>query len=301
MIRHSIRQLTAALICMSAVFNASADTVTLSASKDNTLFGDPSGTSSNGSGNGVFAGRTGTAGGGLVQRGVVAFNLAGSIPPGSTITSAALKLFLIKSHTSSQTITVHKLLADWGEGASDSGGGQGAPAQPGDATWLYRFYPGSPWNNQGGDFVAQPSASLSVGSTYTTYTWQSAALAADVQSWINNPASNFGWLLKGNEAVLQTAKKFASREYALFSPPPLLTIQFTPPPPPTPCPADIAPPGSGNSHGNGYVNIDDLFAVINAWGPCGGGGSPCIADINDDGAVNIDDLFAVINSWGPCP
>lgn len=56
-----------------------------------------------------------------------------------------------------------------------------------------------------------------------------------------------------------------------------------------PCPADI--------NGSGAVNVDDLLAVINAWGPCAG----CTADINADGVVNVDDLLAVINAWGACP
>jgi hypothetical protein len=56
-----------------------------------------------------------------------------------------------------------------------------------------------------------------------------------------------------------------------------------------PCPEDI--------NGDTIVNVDDLFAVINAWGPC----DDCPEDVNDDGVVNVDDLFAVINAWGPCP
>jgi hypothetical protein len=59
------------------------------------------------------------------------------------------------------------------------------------------------------------------------------------------------------------------------------------------CPADISPIGSPD----GQVNIDDLLAVINAWGASGA--NP--ADINHDNVVNIDDLLAVISSWGPCP
>jgi hypothetical protein len=55
------------------------------------------------------------------------------------------------------------------------------------------------------------------------------------------------------------------------------------------CPADIT--------GDGVVNVDDLLAVINAWGACPG----CPADITGDGVVNVDDLLAVINAWGPCP
>ena len=66
---------------------------------------------------------------------------------------------------------------------------------------------------------------------------------------------------------------------------------------PTPvlCLGDITPAG-----GNGTVNIDDLVAVLNAFGPCTG----CPADITPaggNGTVNIDDLVAVLNAFGACP
>lgn len=48
---------------------------------------------------------------------------------------------------------------------------------------------------------------------------------------------------------------------------------------------------------DGVVNIDDLLAVINAWGPCPTG-EPCPADVNNNGEVNVDDLLMVINNWG---
>lgn len=51
---------------------------------------------------------------------------------------------------------------------------------------------------------------------------------------------------------------------------------------------------AGDVNGDGAVNIDDLFMVINAWGPC----ACCAADVNGDQGVDIDDLFIVINSWG---
>jgi hypothetical protein len=56
------------------------------------------------------------------------------------------------------------------------------------------------------------------------------------------------------------------------------------------CIADI------DGGGDGEVNIDDLLAVINAWGQPGGP-----EDVNGDGTVDIDDLLIVINAWGPCP
>ena len=43
----------------------------------------------------------------------------------------------------------------------------------------------------------------------------------------------------------------------------LIAMEFIFNQPGTTCAADIAPPG-----GDGIVNVDDLLAVINAWGPC---------------------------------
>ncbi|HVP72171.1 MAG TPA: hypothetical protein VMS30_00440, partial [Phycisphaerales bacterium] len=58
------------------------------------------------------------------------------------------------------------------------------------------------------------------------------------------------------------------------------------------CKGDIAPAG-----GNGVIDVNDLLAVIAAWGNVSG--TPA-ADINGDFAVDVNDLLAVITSWGPC-
>lgn len=47
---------------------------------------------------------------------------------------------------------------------------------------------------------------------------------------------------------------------------------------------------------DGHINVDDLIAVINAWGPCPGSGI-CAADVDENHIVNVDDLLAVINQW----
>jgi hypothetical protein len=60
------------------------------------------------------------------------------------------------------------------------------------------------------------------------------------------------------------------------------------------CPADVT--------GNGSVNVQDLLAVISAWGVCPGQCPPyCAADVSHDCTVNIQDLLAVIAAWGACP
>ena len=127
---------------------------------------------------------------------------------------------------------LHKLLADWGEGTSIAPGeeGDGAPATPNDATWRHRFFDTIFWSTQGGDFSATVSASQSVG-PLGQYTWSSAQMVADVQGWLDNPASNFGWLMLGDESVFLTAKRFDTRESAS---PPVLAITYIPAGTPTP-------------------------------------------------------------------
>ena len=44
------------------------------------------------------------------------------------------------------------------------------------------------------------------------------------------------------------------------------------------------------------TNLGMAFAVLAYWGQSG-----VPADINEDGVVDIDDLFAVLAAWGPCP
>jgi hypothetical protein len=194
--------------------------------KDNTLYQyDPSlGDRSNGIGVHLFAGATDD---GLIRRGVIAFNLA-SIPAGSTITSATLHMNMSRTSSgTARTVTLYKLLADWGEGTSNASNeeGRGAPATPNDATWRHRFFSSSFWATQGGNFSTTPSASTAVGGV-GAYSWSSPQLTADVQSWLNTPASNFGWAIVGTEGTSTTAKRFDTRESGN---PPVLAITYTPP------------------------------------------------------------------------
>jgi len=70
------------------------------------------------------------------------------------------------------------------------------------------------------------------------------------------------------------------------------------------CSADCRPENGDGTFGNGFVNVDDLLAVINAFGSTGE--NPCdVAPKFIDGTfgnqmVNVDDLLEVINAFGPC-
>jgi hypothetical protein len=228
-------------LCCTVASSVSAAIINLTPSKDNTLYEyDPAdGDRSNGAGFHIFAGETAM---GELRRGVLAFDIAGHIPSGSTILAVTLSMNMSRTALdTARTVELHKLLADWGEGTSHAPGeeGDGAPATPNDATWRHRFFDTIFWTNQGGDFSTTVSASQSVG-PIGQYAWTSAQMVADVQSWLDNPGNNFGWLVLGDESTSITAKRFDSRESAS---PPMLTIQYTlgprvlPTPRPRPTPA----------------------------------------------------------------
>lgn len=210
-----------------------ADVVTLAPMKDNTLFQHPIGGSSNGAGAGLFVGKTGR--GESIRRAVLAFDVAGAVPAGSTITRVDFTLNCNRAAGGSFTINMHRMLGDWGEGASDSGpvaGGGGSDAQPGDATWLFPFF-GSPqqWTNAGGDYSPVISAGRAVPGT-GVQTWSSTSqMVADVQMWLNTPGQNFGWLLKGPETSAGQARRFATKEEEDVTQRPVLRIEYTVPAP----------------------------------------------------------------------
>jgi spore coat protein A len=206
---------------------AVGDLVTLQPIKDNTLYEDASGSLSNGKGLRLFAGNTGDQG---VRRAVMAFDVAGSVPPGSSIDAVTLTLEMNRSQRAgAEVFTLHRLLSDWGEGTSVASGqeGGGGTATTGDATWLHSFYPSSFWATAGGDFAASASSSLTVDRK-GSYTWgSSAAMVADVQAWLDDPSSDFGWILIGNESAIETAKRFDSRESGTTTDRPTLQVTFT--------------------------------------------------------------------------
>jgi hypothetical protein len=50
-------------------------------------------------------------------------------------------------------------------------------------------------------------------------------------------------------------------------------------------------------NGDGIVDIDDLFMLLAAWGPCADPPATCPADIDFTGDVGIDDLFFLLSQW----
>ncbi|MDP3937876.1 MAG: DNRLRE domain-containing protein [Deltaproteobacteria bacterium] len=204
---------------------AAALTADIPASRDSTLIEQSEGALGNGAGPNFFAGRTSQSVGSL-RRALIAFDVSAYLPAGAVVTGASLNLHASITTEGPRDFGLYRVLSDWGEGASSTDGGRGAPSEAGDATWIHTFYDTNYWSTAGGDAGMNASSIAAVdGPGY--YTWPSTPeMAADVQGWLVNPASNFGWIVIGGEGSPVSAKRFDSRENPDASTRPLLTVTY---------------------------------------------------------------------------
>lgn len=259
---------------MAAQLNAA--TISIGASQDAMIFGTSANAdtgNASGKGPALFAGADGSSN---KKRSLLEFNVASAIPAGATITDVTLTLTIGQvagsgggSGGSGATITsrnysLHDNLQQWGEGNSGSptsttlgGTGQGYARVNGDSTWDYAFYNSNPaqattWagGQHGGNFAPINSGTLTItnGAANSSYSFLSTTgLVADVQSWLDSPSTNFGWMLKSDTGITSTGATvdlestptsflgFYSREGAISvtgsaANAPTLTITYTPEP-----------------------------------------------------------------------
>jgi spore coat protein A len=221
------RVVTCAIAALGVTRPAAAATlsVTLTPAHDTTLYGGPDQMDSgNGAGTGLFAGNDNLS---EPHRALVQFDLA-AIPPGSRITAAALRLVVTRAAAGGSHLELHRLTDAWGEGTTRAPGqgGTGARAAPGDATWTDRVFPSTPWTVPGGDFFPSASATATVGDEGTIAEWRDPALVDDVQRWLADATTSFGWIILSPDGG--PAKRFASRE-ATGGSRPALVVEFEPP------------------------------------------------------------------------
>lgn len=200
-------------------------TVSILPTKDNSIYSED-GSVSNGEGK-LFSGRTNN---GDLRRALLYFDIAANVPAGSVITNVTLNLEQDNASpgATSEDFNLHPLTTDWGEGTS-SGSGQGASAVAPDATWTDAMLGTSTWTNPGGDYLASV-AQTTVGAANGLNSWSSADMITNVQAWLDNPASNFGWILIGDEINDGSARRFGSKDQGTA---PLLEVEYTCSTPPT--------------------------------------------------------------------
>lgn len=162
----------------------------------------------------------GTDAQGAPRRALMAFDLDSEIPPGSQILSASLTLFVDDvASADSCIVSLFRVRSPWGEG--DAGQALGG------ATWSHAYYDSVAWAKPGGDARPFPSGGmvvLGVGA----YSIGGDLLAADLQSMLDDPASNHGWILAGSENVPDNWKQLGSGDNSSPASRPRLTIQYSP-------------------------------------------------------------------------
>lgn len=194
--------------------------ITLNALKDNSIYAE-NGAGSNGGGTSLFTGVRQNN----IRRSLLAFDLA-AIPAGSSITAVELRVTATTVNTS-QSVALHRLGADWGEGTAAGNMNTAGTAGTGDATWTHRFFDTQSWTTPGGQFEATASASTTVAAT-GQIVWTSATLLSDVQMWQSMPAMNRGWMMLANEVTNNVNVTFASRESATAADRPQLVVTYVP-------------------------------------------------------------------------
>jgi hypothetical protein len=219
--------LTVFALSLVAAGLSTAQSVDLEPIADVALY-EGDGSLANGSGSYLFVGRTENRNGAVERRSLLAFDIAGSIPSGATITGAELQVTMSRTISGAQTIELRRVTESWGEGPSNASGqeGGGASAQSGDATWVHRQFPNSEWSTVGGSFASAVSASQQISGNGDYVFASTAQSVADVQSWLDSPGDNFGWAMVMPSPAVGSAKRFNSRENSSSSSRPTLTVTY---------------------------------------------------------------------------
>ena len=194
---------------------AMADSVTLHAVAD-TRISTQSPTSNFGTAPDMVIGTQGPMAGTPRNRGLIKFDLTGQIPPSSEIKSVALTftVAMVPLGGVNSMFELRRIRQQWNES---------------EATWNNRITTG-PWSSPGGaapdDFSTTISAATLVGGL-GSYTFGSTTnLIADVQAWLDEPGTNFGWIVvTQSEGAAKSARRVTAREGGANGP--SLVIEYT--------------------------------------------------------------------------
>ncbi len=154
------------------------------------------------------------------MRGLIRFDLGGQIPAGAVVSGVKVNMSVTFKPTPGPApgsmFALHRMLKDWTEGTKV---GVGTSATAGEATWIGPKGNATAWEAPGaggsGDAAAEASSAVFMDTVGRYAFPTSAELVADVQGWVDQPASNFGWLMKStSEDVGQTGRRFGAREDA---------------------------------------------------------------------------------------
>ncbi|NBD22250.1 DNRLRE domain-containing protein [Paenibacillus glycinis] len=135
------------------------------------------------------------------RNGLMRFDLS-SIPKGAKIVSAKLGLYMLEAGIADETlvqgISVHRVTESWNEGEGTGDNGSAVPSGKNWTTWETRP-----------TYDTVPSVTASIDKQ--AYRWNEIDMTGLAKGWMEQPASNFGFLLEGKDK----AYAFASSDNVL--------------------------------------------------------------------------------------
>jgi hypothetical protein len=161
--------------------------------------------------------------GAAIGRGLMKFQIIGISPANVKVTSAYLTLYAVGGN--SATITAYAVTSYWYEGGGDCSGTGTA-----ESTWnSCTAY--ATWLSPGGDYNMSPaSGSVMVPDVSAAAKYVSLKLDNSlVQSWMDNPDSNYGLILREqaeNQSTNSCITAFASNQFGTAAYGPKLTIYY---------------------------------------------------------------------------
>jgi hypothetical protein len=220
-----LRTLAATVALVATGVISSAESVALNPVADTTLLGSRPTNNLGRSANLL----SGTVMNGARNRALLRFDPAGRIPPGSSIRSVKLVLTVVATSAPEAEYGLHRMQVEWTEGTGT--GNQGQPAKTGDPTFTHHRFDTVAWHAPGAtapeDYAAMPGA-VATAAGPGPVTFSGPGLVADVQSWLDAPAGNFGWLILCRQESRNSSRRFASREDTKGRQP-VLVVEHTPP------------------------------------------------------------------------
>lgn len=137
-------------------------------------------------------------------RSLIQFDIQNRIPRGATIIDAVLTMNLEGDAAAPVDVELYRVFSAWGEDDSDAFGDEvnGAPAGPEDATWSHRRFHGGQWDEPGGDFDPDVRSAAAKVARRGDWEWFGNQLVDDIQGWVDDASTNFGWLLTAAEEKL---------------------------------------------------------------------------------------------------
>lgn len=170
---------------------------------------------------------------GAATNALIYFDLAGQVPSGAIIDSAALSLYDTGSGSfAGGTVDLYRVTDPDGKGMWIEGSSSDYTQKDG-AAWSRRAGSGNTvstgWTDTSGSTIMDSVVSTASGTITLTpgAGWnESSDLAADVQAWVDDPVTNQGWYLRVRSGSDINIQNVASHQHETASERPKLTITY---------------------------------------------------------------------------